>query len=171
LQTRLNKGRTDNVALHQRGDDIGEPRRRPHPSLACLCARQPLVPKSVDANQLVASLEDLLRRTIGEAIDLEIAASKTCGTRSAIPSTGKRAAQSRHQCARRNAGRRNLTIATSNSHFDSATTDGPALSSGDYICIAVTDTGVGMSAEVAARAFDPFFTTKPIGQGTGLGLR
>ena len=63
-----------------------------------------------------------------------------------------------------------LTIATANARLDSVAADTPALSPGEYICIAVTDTGVGMSAEVAARAFDPFFTTKPIGQGTGLGL-
>ena len=63
-----------------------------------------------------------------------------------------------------------LIIATSNVRIDQVTADTPALSPGDYICIAVTDTGVGMSAEVATRAFDPFFTTKPIGQGTGLGL-
>jgi CheY-like chemotaxis protein len=63
-----------------------------------------------------------------------------------------------------------LTIVTANASLDSVTAGTPALLPGDYICIAVTDTGVGMSAEVAARAFDPFFTTKPIGQGTGLGL-
>jgi CheY-like chemotaxis protein len=63
-----------------------------------------------------------------------------------------------------------LTIATANARLDGVTADTPALVPGDYVCIGVTDTGVGMSAEVAARAFDPFFTTKPIGQGTGLGL-
>src|SRR6266403_793180 len=63
-----------------------------------------------------------------------------------------------------------LTITTANARLDGGAADTPALSPGDYICIGVTDTGAGMSAEVAARAFDPFFTTKPIGQGTGLGL-
>jgi hypothetical protein len=64
-----------------------------------------------------------------------------------------------------------LIIATTNVHLDDATAaETPALSPGDYICVDVTDTGEGMSAEVVARAFDPFFTTKPIGQGTGLGL-
>jgi len=63
-----------------------------------------------------------------------------------------------------------LTIATANARLDGVTAGTPALAPGDYICISVTDTGTGMSAEVAARAFDPFFTTKPIGQGTGLGL-
>src|SRR5437763_16109903 len=62
------------------------------------------------------------------------------------------------------------TISTANAHLGNLTADTPALSPGDYICIVVSDTGVGMSAQVAARAFDPFFTTKPIGQGTGLGL-
>jgi len=70
------------------------------------------------------------------------------------------------------AGGGEVVISTSNVRLDGETTDTPALSPGDYICIGidVTDTGSGMSAEVAARAFDPFFTTKPIGQGTGLGL-
>ncbi len=63
-----------------------------------------------------------------------------------------------------------LTISTANVRLDGVTPDTPALLPGDYICIAVADTGTGMSAEVAARAFDPFFTAKPIGQGTGLGL-
>src|SRR6202042_306635 len=63
-----------------------------------------------------------------------------------------------------------LTISTANARIDGVSSDAPALSPGEYICIDVTDTGTGMSPEVAARAFDPFFTTKPIGQGTGLGL-
>jgi CheY-like chemotaxis protein len=63
-----------------------------------------------------------------------------------------------------------LTIATANARIDGIDADTPALLPGDYIRIDVTDTGTGMSPEVAARAFDPFFTTKPIGQGTGLGL-
>jgi signal transduction histidine kinase len=63
-----------------------------------------------------------------------------------------------------------LTIATANARLEGVHADTPALAPGDYVCIGVTDTGTGMSAEVAARAFDPFFTTKPIGQGTGQGL-
>jgi hypothetical protein len=119
----------------------------------------------------VVSLEDLLSRTIGEAIDLRVVASDelwctlcdpnqlesallnlAINARDAMPDGGE------------------LVILTSNVRLDGVTTDTPALSPGDYICIGVTDTGSGMSAEVAARAFDPFFTTKPIGQGTGLGL-
>jgi PAS domain S-box-containing protein len=172
LQTRLNQGRTDNVARYIDAATTSANRAAAltHRLLA-FARRQPLIPKSVDANQLVVSLEDLLRRTIGEAIDLEIVASDdlwctlcdpnqlesallnlAINARDAMPDGGK------------------LTIVTANARLDSVTADTPALLPGDYICIAVTDTGVGMSAEVAARAFDPFFTTKPIGQGTGLGL-
>jgi PAS domain S-box-containing protein len=172
LQTRLNQGRTDNVARYINAAMTSANRAAAltHRLLA-FARRQPLIPESVDANQLVVSLEDLLRRTIGETIDLEITASDDLwctlcdpnqlesallnlgiNARDAMPDGGK------------------LTIATTNASLGSVTADTPALSPGDYICITVSDTGVGMSAEVAARAFDPFFTTKPIGQGTGLGL-
>ena len=64
-----------------------------------------------------------------------------------------------------------LTIETCNAYLDDAYTarEGKARA-GQYICVGVTDTGVGMSSDVIAKAFEPFFTTKPIGQGTGLGL-
>jgi PAS domain S-box-containing protein len=172
LQLRLDQGRTDNVARYINAAMTSANRAAAltHRLLA-FARRQPLIPKVIDIDQLVVSLEDLLRRTIGEAIDLQIAASAglwrtlcdphqlesallnlTINARDAMPDGG------------------NLTITTSNVTLDGEAADAPALSPGDYICIDVTDTGVGMSAEVAARAFDPFFTTKPIGQGTGLGL-
>ena len=172
LQTRLNQGRTDNVARYIDAAMTSANRAAAltHRLLA-FARRQPLIPESVDANQLVVSLEDLLRRTIGETIDLAIAAADdlwftlcdpnqlesallnlAINARDAMPDGGK------------------LTITTSNARIEGVTADSPALSPGDYVCISVTDTGTGMSAEVAARAFDPFFTTKPIGQGTGLGL-
>jgi PAS domain S-box-containing protein len=172
LQTRLNQGRTENVAryINSAMTSANRAAALTHRLLA-FARRQPLIPKSVDANQLVVSLEDLLRRTIGETIDLQIVApddlwgtlcdpnqlesallNLAINARDAMPDGGK------------------LTISTANARLDGVTADTPALAPGDYICIVVTDTGTGMSAEVAARAFDPFFTTKPIGQGTGLGL-
>ena len=172
LQTRLNQGRTENVGRYIDAAMTSANRAAAltHRLLA-FARRQPLIPKSVDANQLVVSLEDLLRRTIGEAIDLAIVVSDdlwntlcdpnqlesallnlAINARDAMPDGGK------------------LTISTANARLDGVTADTPALAPADYICVAVTDTGTGMSAEVAARAFDPFFTTKPIGQGTGLGL-
>ena len=172
LQTRLDQGRTENVARYINAAMTSANRAAAltHRLLA-FARRQPLIPKSVDVNRLVVSLEDLLRRTIGESIDLEIIAPSdlwftlcdpnqlesallnlAINARDAMPDGGK------------------LTITTMNARLDSVTADTPALVPGDYICIGVTDTGVGMSADVAARAFDPFFTTKPIGQGTGLGL-
>jgi PAS domain S-box-containing protein len=172
LQTRLDQGRTENVSRYINAAMTSANRAAAltHRLLA-FARRQPLIPKSVDANALVVSLEDLLRRTIGERIDLDIVASAglwctlcdpnqlesallnlAINARDAMPDDGK------------------LVIATTNARIDGIDADTPALLPGDYIRIDVTDTGTGMSPEVAARAFDPFFTTKPIGQGTGLGL-
>jgi PAS domain S-box-containing protein len=172
LQTRLDQGRTDNVARYIKAAMTSANRAAAltHRLLA-FARRQPLIPKSVDANQLVVSLEDLLRRTIGETIDLEIVAANDlwltlCDAHQLESALLNLAINARD--AMRDGGK--LTISTANVRLDGVTAGTPALSPGDYISIGVTDTGTGMSAEVAARAFDPFFTTKPIGQGTGLGL-
>jgi PAS domain S-box-containing protein len=172
LQTRLNQGRTDNVARYIQAAMTSANRAAAltHRLLA-FARRQPLVPKVVDVNQLVVSLEDLLRRTIGETIDLEIITLDSLWCTLCDPNQLESALLNLAINARDampNGGK--LVIATSNARLDNVAANTSALSPGDYICIAVTDTGSGMSAEVAARAFDPFFTTKPIGQGTGLGL-
>jgi PAS domain S-box-containing protein len=172
LQTRLNQGRTDSVAryIHAAMTSANRAAALTHRLLA-FARRQPLIPKSVDVNQLVMSLEDLLRRTIGETIDLQIAASDELWCTLCDPNQLESALLNLAINARDampDGGR--LTISTANARIDSVSANAPALSPGDYVCIGVADTGVGMSAEVAARAFDPFFTTKPIGQGTGLGL-
>ena len=172
LQTRLNQGRTENVARYINAAMTSANRAAAltHRLLA-FARRQPLIPKSVDANQLVVSLEDLLRRTIGETIDLEIVTAGDLWATLCDPNQLESALLNLAINARDampDGGR--LTIATSNARLGSVTADTPALLPGDYICINVTDTGVGMSTEVVGRAFDPFFTTKPIGQGTGLGL-
>jgi PAS domain S-box-containing protein len=172
MQTRLNQGRTDNVGRYINAAMTSANRAAAltHRLLA-FARRQPLIPKSVDVNQLVVSLEDLLRRTIGETIDLRIVAGDDLWSTLCDPNQLESALLNLAINARDampDGGI--LTIGTSNSRLDSVAAETPALSPGDYVCITVADSGVGMSAEVAARAFDPFFTTKPIGQGTGLGL-
>ncbi len=172
LQTRLNQGRTENVGRYIDAAMTSANRAAAltHRLLA-FARRQPLIPKGVDANQLVVSLEDLLRRTIGETIDLAVVASDGLWTTLCDPNQLESALLNLAINARDAMPRGGkITISTANARIDGINTGAPALSPGEYICIDVTDTGTGMSPEVAARAFDPFFTTKPIGQGTGLGL-
>ncbi|CAN5342936.1 PAS domain S-box protein [soil metagenome] len=172
MKIRLAKGQTDSVDRYIDAATTSANRAAAltHRLLA-FARRQPLSPRSVDANQLVGSLEDLLRRTIGEIIDLKIETAKNLWGTLCDPNQLESALLNLAINARDampDGGR--LTIRTSNARLDGMLSSNPALLPGDYICIDVADTGIGMAADVVARAFDPFFTTKPIGQGTGLGL-
>jgi PAS domain S-box-containing protein len=172
MQIRLGQGRLESLPRYIEAAMTSATRAAAltHRLLA-FARRQPLVPKAVDANALVVSLEDLLRRTIGEKLDLDIAAAPDLWSTLCDPNQLESALLNLAINARDampDGGR--LSIATRNVQVDTITADTPTLTPGDYICIAVIDTGTGMTPEVLVRAFDPFFTTKPIGQGTGLGL-
>ena len=166
IGTRLAQGRPAEVSHYL--DAAAEATRRAgaltHRLLA-FSRRQTLSPRRLDANQLVAGMADLIRRTVGPAItvvvqnppdlppvladanQLENAILNLClNARDAMPGGGT------------------LTIRTRTVPHEA---DMPA---GPLVALGVSDTGSGMTAEVAGRAFDPFFTTKPLGTGTGLGL-
>ena len=140
--------------------------------LLAFARRQSLDSRPNDVNRLIASIEDLLRRTLGERIQLhsQLAAdlwaaftdanqlenailNLAINSRDAMPDGGT------------------LTISTANAQFTKTNASRyEGLEPGDYVVIRVADTGIGMSSDVLARATDPFFTTKQVGEGTGLGL-
>jgi PAS domain S-box-containing protein len=140
--------------------------------LLAFSRRQPLEPKPVDVNKLVSGMSNLLHRALAEGIAIETVLAAglwpamadvnqlenallnlAVNARDAMPGGGK------------------LTIETGNVYLDEIYAAAHAeVSEGQYVMLAVTDTGVGMSQELIEKAFEPFFTTKPPGQGTGLGL-
>ncbi len=140
--------------------------------LLAFARQQPLDPRTLDMNVLVAGMSDLLRRSLGEDVEVETVLAGglwrtradlsqlenallnlAVNARDAMPSGGK------------------LTIETANTHLDAAYAAGnEEVTPGQYVMLAVTDTGTGMPPDIVARAFEPFFTTKPPGKGTGLGL-
>jgi PAS domain S-box-containing protein len=140
--------------------------------LLAFSRRQPLDPKPVRANPLISSMEDLLRRTLGEQVALELVLAGGLWLTLCDPNQLENAILNLCINARdAMPGGGTLTVETCNAHLDSAyAATARDVRPGQYVCICVTDTGTGMSADVVSRAFDPFFTTKPIGQGTGLGL-
>ncbi len=140
--------------------------------LLAFSRRQPLDPRLVNANPLIISMQDLLARTLGAQIHLNLQLADELWMTLCDPNQLDSAVLNLAINARDampDGG--HLIIRTSNMVVDKgfALKTGN-IAAGDYVCIAVTDTGAGMSQDVARRAFDPFFTTKPIGQGTGLGL-
>ena len=140
--------------------------------LLAFARRQSLDIRPNDVNRLVASTEELLRRTLGEQIELSYALAPKLWAaftdanqlESAVLNLAINARD-----AMRDGGR--LRIETANVRLDEAfASRQDDLTPGDYVAIAVADTGRGMPPEVVAKAIDPFFTTKPVGEGTGLGL-
>ena len=149
----------------ERGSDLTR-------SLLAFARKQPLMPRTIDIGRKIVGMEQLLRRTLGEHIECEFRLDENLwqasvdpgqlasallnlvlNARDAMPSGGK------------------LTVAVQNISLGESDVDvNGQTRPGDYVMVAVTDTGTGMTAEVAGRAFEPFFTTKEVGKGTGLGL-
>ena len=172
LQRRLPEGVDDNLqrlakaALHATARGALMTRR-----LLAFSRRQPLEPKSVSVNSLIAGMSEILHQTLGETVQIETVLAAgvwaifvdsnqlesallnlAVNSRDAMPEGGK------------------LTIEAANTYFDEAYSAIAEVPAGQYVGIFVSDTGTGMTPEVASKAFDPFFTTKEVGQGTGLGL-
>ncbi|MGJ4802455.1 PAS domain-containing protein [Luteimonas sp. SDU82] len=140
--------------------------------LLAFSRQQPLQPVPLDSNRLVAGMSGLLTHSLGKSVQLEtvlgagtwwinadenqlenVILNLAVNARDAMPDGGR------------------LTIETANCDLDHRyTAEHPGVQPGQYVRIAVSDTGAGMTPEVMAKAFDPFFTTKGVGRGTGLGL-
>ncbi len=140
--------------------------------LLAFSRRQTLDPRPLDANKLIAGLEELIRRSVGPDVIVEVVqAGGLWATRIDAPQLENAllnlCINARDAMAPKG-GR--LTIETANKWLDERAARDRDLPPGQYVAICVTDTGAGMTADTISRAFDPFFTTKPLGQGTGLGL-
>jgi signal transduction histidine kinase/CheY-like chemotaxis protein len=140
--------------------------------LLAFARRQPLEPTRIDVNRLVAGMSELLRRTLGETVAVEtVLAGGLWPTfadanqlESALVNLAVNARDAMAQGGK-------LTIETANAYLDETYVRAhDEVRPGQYVLVAVSDTGCGMTREVLAKAFEPFFTTKDIGQGTGLGL-
>ena len=140
--------------------------------LLAFARQQPLKPEPIDANKLVGGLSDLLRHSLGGNIRLETVLAGGLWRTNVDPNQLENVILNlalNGRDAMKDGGR--LTIETQNAHLDAQYVSSQiGLPAGQYILVAITDTGCGMSPEVIAKAFDPFFTTKEVGQGTGLGL-
>ena len=195
LQSRIASGRFDAVGRYVTAAQSAAARAAAltHRLLA-FSRRQTLDPKPIDANLLVAGMEDLVKRTVGPAIALEVVAACDLWTvlvdpsqlenallnlcinaRDAMPDGGRITIETANaRLAGRDAHDPTGSDLTGSDLAESDLTDsdlaGSDLTAGDYVTVSVADDGVGMAPQVVERIFDPFFTTKPIGMGTGLGL-
>jgi nitrogen-specific signal transduction histidine kinase/CheY-like chemotaxis protein len=140
--------------------------------LLAFSRKQVLTPRIINLNDTVMNLDSLLRRLIGEDIEVLTAPAVDLGSVKADPGQIEQVIMNLALNARDampHGGK--LTLETANAQLDdSYASEHQPIASGNYVMLAVSDTGTGMSPEVQARIFEPFFTTKEVGKGTGLGL-
>ncbi|CAN5424063.1 hypothetical protein BH10PSE1_BH10PSE1_08320 [soil metagenome] len=140
--------------------------------LLAFSRRQTLDPKATDVNRLIGGMEDLIRRSVGPDVEVEVVGAGGLWSTRIDPSQLENALLNLCINARDamapDGGR--LTIETANKWLDDRAGRERDLPPGQYVSLCVSDTGAGMTPEIQAQVFDPFFTTKPLGQGTGLGL-
>ena len=172
IERRLEQGRMEGIGRFISGAQTSAQRAAALTQrLLAFSRRQTLDPKATDVNRLVFGMEDLISRTVGPSIKVEVVGAGglwpakvdaaqlegallnlAINARDAMPTGGR------------------LTIETANKWLDDRAARERDLPQGQYLSICVTDTGTGIPSHIVDRIFDPFFTTKPIGQGTGLGL-
>jgi PAS domain S-box-containing protein len=173
LQRRLERGQTNDLSrfIESARDGVNRASMLTNRLLA-FARQQPLSPKAIDVNQLVAGMSELLRRSIGENIRIDTVLAEALWRTHADPNQLENAILNLALNARDampDGGK--LTIETTNRDLDTRhAADTLGAAPGEYVMIAVSDTGFGIPRHVLDKVFDPFFTTKPTGQGTGLGL-
>ncbi|BAU88798.1 PAS/PAC sensor hybrid histidine kinase [Methylorubrum populi] len=172
MQTRLSQGRLTDLDRYMTAAQGASKRAAAltHRLLA-FSRRQTLDPKPTNVNALVHGMEDLIRRTVGPSVHIEVVGAAGLWPALVDPPQLENALLNlciNARDAMPEGGR--ITIETANKWLDDRAGRERDLPPGQYLSLCVTDTGTGMTPDVIAKAFDPFFTTKPLGQGTGLGL-
>ncbi|WP_428833410.1 MULTISPECIES: PAS domain S-box protein [Methylobacterium] len=172
MQTRLSQGRLTDLDRYMTAAQGASKRAAAltHRLLA-FSRRQTLDPKPTNVNALVSGMEELIRRTVGPAIAVEVVGASGLWPALVDPHQLENALLNlciNARDAMPEGGR--ITVETANKWLDAHAAPKLDIPPGQYLSLCVTDTGTGMGPEVIAKAFEPFFTTKPLGQGTGLGL-
>ena len=171
LQRKLARGETDVERFVDAAIDGAQRAATLTQRLLAFSRQQPLSPEPLIINKLVAGMSELLDRTLGEQVKVETVLAAGLWQVKADPAQLENAILNLAVNARdAMPGGGRLTIETLNAFVDDAYAQEYAIEAGQYVLIAVADTGAGMTPEVIAKAFDPFFTTKGAGKGTGLGL-